>query len=281
MMQNENENNLSIFRECVSDALIQRSLAETKKQVRRRASEARKQVSTSQDDEDETSDLAEFADVCTINYHIQHAPFYLFFFFKKKKPNKFKIKEQYIATELFTSFPSDFQTLSYPTIQKSLNLTSKYTSPLPETTLTHLLSLTPPSIPDSLHTYAFLTDPSSLPNFLLPILNAYIGATTAAPPPWSSTRTSACEICERDWIPLTYHHLIPKETHAKVMKRGWHEEWELNRVAWLCGACHRFVHACATNEELAREWWSVERLMMREDVRDWARWRGGVRWKKK
>jgi hypothetical protein len=22
-------------------------------------------------------------------------------------------------------------------------------------------------------------------------------------------------------------------------------------------------------------------LMMREDVRDWARWRGGVRWKKK
>jgi hypothetical protein len=65
------------------------------------------------------------------------------------------------------------------------------------------------------------------------------------------------------------------------MKRGWHEEWELNRVAWLCGACHRFVHGCATNEELAREWWSVERLMMREDVRDWARWRGGVRWKKK
>jgi hypothetical protein len=66
-MQKENENNLSIFRECVSDALIQRSLAETKKQVRRRASEARKRVSTSQDVEDATSDLAEFADVCLIN----------------------------------------------------------------------------------------------------------------------------------------------------------------------------------------------------------------------
>lgn len=67
IMQKENENNLSIFRECVSDALIQRSLAETKKQVRRRASEARKRVSTSQDVEDATSDLAEFADVCLIN----------------------------------------------------------------------------------------------------------------------------------------------------------------------------------------------------------------------
>jgi len=35
----------------------------------------------------------------------------------------------------------------------------------------------------------------------------------------------------------------------------------------------------ASNEELAREWWSVERLLGREDVRRWAGWVGGVRWK--
>ena len=197
--------------------------------------------------------------------------------------SKTKGSTQYIATEIFSSFPRDFQNLSYAATQKdSKAAASKYTEPLPEATLDDLLSILPLSVSDSLQTYAIISDhPSSLPNFLAPIFTQYNTATTAAPPQWSSTRTSACEICERSWIPLTYHHLIPKETHAKVRKRGWHEEWKLNSVAWLCGACHRFVHGCATNEELEREWWSVERLMMREDVQAWARWRGSVRWKKR
>ena len=50
-------------------------------------------------------------------------------------------------------------------------------------------------------------------------------------------------------------------------------------MAWLCGACHRFVHKCATNEELAKEWFTVERLMQREDMRTWAGWVGRIRWK--
>ena len=78
---------------------------------------------------------------------------------------------------------------------------------------------------------------------------------------------------------LTYHHLIPREMHDTAVKRGWHPEWMLNRVAWLCGACHRFVHRVATNEELAKDWWCVERLMEREDVRKWVGWVGRVRWK--
>ena len=73
--------------------------------------------------------------------------------------------------------------------------------------------------------------------------------------------------------------MIPRSTHERVLKRGWHEEWELNRVAWLCRACHSFVHGIAGNEELAREWNTVERLLEREDVRRWAGWVGRVRWK--
>ncbi|KXN84097.1 hypothetical protein AN958_00455 [Leucoagaricus sp. SymC.cos] len=57
--------------------------------------------------------------------------------------------------------------------------------------------------------------------------------TCAVPPVWSSTRTNACEICDGE-IPLTYHHLIPKSTHEKVLKRGWHDVSMLNSVAWLC-----------------------------------------------
>jgi hypothetical protein len=40
-----------------------------------------------------------------------------------------------------------------------------------------------------------------------------------------------------------------------------------------------FVHRVATNEELAREWYTVERLVEREDVIAFTNWVGGVRWK--
>jgi len=67
--------------------------------------------------------------------------------------------------------------------------------------------------------------------------------------------------------------------HAKVLKRGWHTEDRLESVAWLCRACHSFVHRVASHEELAREWFTVERLMEREDVRRFGEWVGRVRWK--
>lgn len=111
------------------------------------------------------------------------------------------------------------------------------------------------------------------------MLSEYTSSVTTGPPAWASTRADACEICERDWIPLSYHHLIPRGVHAKVVKKGWHDEWMLNSVAWLCRACHSFVHRMASNEELAREWFTVERICEREDVRDWAMWVGRVRWK--
>lgn len=50
-------------------------------------------------------------------------------------------------------------------------------------------------------------------------------------------------------------------------------------MAWLCRACHGFVHGVGSNEVLAREWWSVELLLGREDVRRWRGWVGRVRWK--
>ena len=149
---------------------------------------------------------------------------------------------------------------------------------LPATKAT-LLSTIPSTVVDSLEAYGFLPASSGLPNLLIPVFQNYIKTSTAPPPIWSATRTEACEICERSWIPLSYHHLIPKQVHAKVLKRGWHEEWQLNSVAWLCRACHGFVHNIASNEELARYFWSVELLREREDVQSWAKWVGGVRWK--
>lgn len=135
------------------------------------------------------------------------------------------------------------------------------------------------SVSDSLCAYGMIPEPSDVEPFLHQIFRDYIEDVTAPPPLWSETRATACEICGRDWIPLTYHHLIPKEVHAKAIKRKWHEEWMLNSVAWLCRACHTFVHRMASNEELAKEWYTIERLLERDDVQNWARWAARLRWR--
>jgi Zn-finger protein len=67
--------------------------------------------------------------------------------------------------------------------------------------------------------------------------------------------------------------------HDKAVKRGWHAKEQLGNVAWLCRACHSFVHGHFGHEELARELFTVEKLVEREEVRRWAGWVGRVRWK--
>lgn len=156
-----------------------------------------------------------------------------------------------------------------------------YTPPLKSQIASSLLNLLPPSINDSLVSYNFLPPHTTLEEFLTPVVNAYLTTLTTPPPPPSISRNLAteCEICSRSWIPLTYHHLIPKDVHTKAVKRGWHHEDQLQNVAWICRACHSFVHRIASNDELAREWYTIERLLEREDVRAFAAWVGRVRWK--
>jgi hypothetical protein len=172
--------------------------------------------------------------------------------------------------------------LSYHSLQNDASLSDTYTEPLSALTLEDLTETIPPTVVDTLTAYSLTTPPATdLQSFMSPIFSSYVSAVTTAPPPWISTRKSACEICERDWVPLTYHHLIPRGVHAKVLKRGWHEEHVLNSVAWLCRACHSFVHRMASDEELARNWYTIERIGERDDVQKWAQWVGGVRWKKR
>jgi len=168
-------------------------------------------------------------------------------------------------------------------IQDHPGLSSKYATPLSPDVLSAVVSSLPPTTTDSLSTYSIIPDPTCLEKFIDPILSSYIDAAVAPPPEYTPALTAThpheCEICEREHVPLTYHHLIPRQVHAKAVKRGWHQEWELCKVAWLCRACHSFVHKVATNEELAREWYDVELLMGREDIRKFAQWVGRVRWR--
>lgn len=139
-----------------------------------------------------------------------------------------------------------------------------------------------PELSESLSTYGIISPPASdITTFLAPVLTAYLQATTTPPPAASSTRgnVSEYELCERDWVPLTYHHLIPRFVHAKAVKRGWHREEDLQNVAWLCRACHSFVHRFAGHDELAKEYFTMERLLEQEEIRSFAGRVGRVRWK--
>jgi len=91
----------------------------------------------------------------------------------------------------------------------------------------------PTSFLDTLVSYGISPDGDAALAFLRRSLEDYVAEACAPLPPWESTRTSECEICERD-IPLTYHHLIPRSTHSKVLKKKWHSETMINSVAWLC-----------------------------------------------
>ncbi|KAJ7898631.1 hypothetical protein B0H14DRAFT_174846 [Mycena olivaceomarginata] len=142
------------------------------------------------------------------------------------------------------------------------------------------LDSTPVSFTDTLISYGIASDVEASQTFLRKVVADYLTEAYAPPPVWSSTRTKECEICERE-VPLTYHHLIPRSTHAKAAKKKWHLPSMLNSVAWLCRPCHTVVHHVATNEELAQHYFSVSLLLERDDIRRWGKYaskqRFGVR----
>ncbi|KAL8858377.1 MAG: hypothetical protein Q9178_005058 [Gyalolechia marmorata] len=254
MISSDLQNNFELFRDCLSGPLVQRLAVDRNGSSGKRKPKGRKRHLKDVEHEpgattsgSPSEELEDFVD--------------------------------YIANELFLSFPSEVRSLSYSGLQSDALASKRFSDPLPAAVVEQILATVSPSIAESFEAYNLLSDQVDLPRFLTPILQEYINAATAAPPIWSNTRASACEICERDWVPLTYHHLIPKQIHAKAVKRAWHKEWQLNSVAWLCRACHNFVHQIATNEELAKDYWSVHKLMEQEDVVAWANWVGRVRWK--
>ncbi|KAH7918793.1 hypothetical protein BV22DRAFT_1100149 [Leucogyrophana mollusca] len=139
------------------------------------------------------------------------------------------------------------------------------------------IETTPHSVTETLTAYGLASDSESCQQLMRKIVEDYIKQACAPPPVWSTTRTIECEICERE-VPLTYHHLIPRSTHAKVLKKKMHPESIINSVAWLCRPCHTAVHHMATNDELARSYHTVELLLGREDIQKWRKYAARQRW---
>ncbi len=191
---------------------------------------------------------------------------------------------EYLASTTFACLPDELRTLDHHTWAQSADLQARYAVPLAGQDIPDLVPALDPSVSDSLEAYGIVNSHDSGTDALLAaVLGAYVEALATPPPPPSASRGSvtACEICGRDWIPLTYHHLIPRFVHAKAVRRGWHPAEALQNVAWLCRACHSFVHGFASHEDLARYYYTVELLMAQEEIVSFARWAGRLRWKKR
>ena len=265
MISKEEQSNFDIFKDCLSMILIEkiatpqsRTTSLKTRLVKKSAGvSSRAKVEENNNGEDEASlnnaeDLAEFID--------------------------------YIAAKTFQYLLDELKTLDYTTYKDGTDLQARYAIPLTGDNVSDILPSLDPSIADSLTAYGITNDSvQGINDLLAPVLTALMTSIATPAPVPSSTKAQAqadgCEICGRDWVPLTYHHLIPRFVHVKAVKRGWHRAEDLQNVAWLCGACHRFVHRFAGHEELARRYYTVELLLAEEKVVRWAEWVGRLRWK--
>ncbi|KAJ3088639.1 hypothetical protein HK100_007984, partial [Physocladia obscura] len=74
----------------------------------------------------------------------------------------------------------------------------------------------------------------------------------------------ACEICYRV-KKLSFHHLIPRMTHKRVVGKGLFTKNECRtRGIKICSKCHRMLHKTWTHMELALERNTLDKIMESE-----------------
>jgi len=77
----------------------------------------------------------------------------------------------------------------------------------------------------------------------------------------TSMYLSICDLCNREGVRLTEHHLIPREMGGKS-----------SETALLCTTCHKQIHALYSNKELAFMLNTLERLKDDEKIIKYLKW---------
>ena len=72
-----------------------------------------------------------------------------------------------------------------------------------------------------------------------------------------------CELCKRPQMPLTFHHLIPKQEAHRYRDKLARED--LVRGAHVCRPCHSAIHNCFTNAQLGQTYRTIHRLLDETD----------------
>ena len=101
-----------------------------------------------------------------------------------------------------------------------------------------------------------------------------------------------CELCQRSEmeVPLTLHHVFPKETHKRLLSIGSSENSKKHGVEntimiytkellattmKICRLCHSSIHGFFSNDELASHYFTVEKLLSDERVERHVKWASG------
>ena len=85
------------------------------------------------------------------------------------------------------------------------------------------------------------------------------------------------QLCDR-FMPLTFHHLIPRSTHRLLLKRHIFTRVEMcTRGASLCRSCHSAIHRMFDNKTLALKLNTIEQLLSQEKVQRFCEWKSKQR----
>lgn len=77
-----------------------------------------------------------------------------------------------------------------------------------------------------------------------------------------------CELCHRENIKLTFHHLVPRKMHKKKYVRNQHPDLDFNKHGiMVCIPCHKSIHLTFTHRELAQRFYTLERLLSSEQLK--------------
>lgn len=71
----------------------------------------------------------------------------------------------------------------------------------------------------------------------------------------------SCELCGRDGVETTVHHLLPKEMGGTF-----------GATANLCIPCHKQIHALYTNEEIAARFTTIYQLQEDAELSRFLKW---------
>lgn len=120
----------------------------------------------------------------------------------------------------------------------------------------------PISLGPCLKYYSIICHEKHLKHFLLPIICKYV----------HHVKTPiSCELCQRSRFALTAHHLIPRSVRGIALQHKWHNKKYINSIAWLCRGCHEHVHRIFTPQALGRHYSSIELLLRRTEIWQFAK----------
>ena len=82
-----------------------------------------------------------------------------------------------------------------------------------------------------------------------------------------------CELCGRQGVVLTRHHLVPRTRHRnKRVRRRFSRQELATRILMVCRPCHSQIHALLSEKALAEQFHSREALLAHPGIRRFVEW---------